>query len=94
MSSIIDTGSATCVIFGDSAGAVVVSAAEQPADSGLRRIDGAAATLHARGRQSAAGIAQTVDQRLHYVKQDGRAVFKFAVRKTERSRAGCSIATA
>ena len=25
----------------------------------------------------------TVDQRLHYVKQDGQAVFKFAVRKTE-----------
>ena len=25
----------------------------------------------------------TVDQRMHYVKQDGRAVFKFAVRKTE-----------
>jgi 3-oxoacyl-[acyl-carrier-protein] synthase-3 len=26
---------------------------------------------------------ETVDQRLHYVKQDGRTVFKFAVRKTE-----------
>ena len=26
---------------------------------------------------------ETVDQRLHYVKQDGRQVFKFAVRKTE-----------
>jgi 3-oxoacyl-[acyl-carrier-protein] synthase-3 len=26
---------------------------------------------------------QTVDERLHYVKQDGQAVFKFAVRKTE-----------
>ena len=26
---------------------------------------------------------ETVDQRLHYVKQDGQAVFKFAVRKTE-----------
>jgi 3-oxoacyl-[acyl-carrier-protein] synthase-3 len=25
----------------------------------------------------------TVEQRLHYVKQDGQAVFKFAVRKTE-----------
>jgi len=25
----------------------------------------------------------TVDQRLHYVKQDGQVVFKFAVRKTE-----------
>src|SRR5580765_4800200 len=26
---------------------------------------------------------ETVDQRLHYVKQEGRTVFKFAVRKTE-----------
>jgi 3-oxoacyl-[acyl-carrier-protein] synthase-3 len=26
---------------------------------------------------------ETVDQRMHYVKQDGRTVFKFAVRKTE-----------
>ena len=26
---------------------------------------------------------ETVDQRLHFVKQDGQAVFKFAVRKTE-----------
>ena len=26
---------------------------------------------------------QTVDERLHYVKQDGQTVFKFAVRKTE-----------
>jgi 3-oxoacyl-[acyl-carrier-protein] synthase-3 len=26
---------------------------------------------------------ETVDQRLHYVRQDGQAVFKFAVRKTE-----------
>ena len=26
---------------------------------------------------------ETVDQRLHYVKQDGQTVFKFAVKKTE-----------
>ena len=26
---------------------------------------------------------ETIDERLHYVKQDGQAVFKFAVRKTE-----------
>src|SRR5207249_12238260 len=26
---------------------------------------------------------ETVDRRMHYVKQDGAAVFKFAVRKTE-----------
>ena len=28
---------------------------------------------------------ETIDQRLHYVKQDGQAVFKFAVRNTEEA---------
>ena len=38
---------------------------------------------------------ETVDQRLHYVKQDGQAVFKFAVRKTRGDLpARCSIGTA
>jgi 3-oxoacyl-[acyl-carrier-protein] synthase-3 len=29
--------------------------------------------------------AETVEQRMHYVKQDGQAVFKFAVRNTEEA---------
>ena len=33
---------------------------------------------------------ETVDQRLHYVKQDGQTVFKFAVRKTEEIAAASS----
>jgi 3-oxoacyl-[acyl-carrier-protein] synthase III len=37
---------------------------------------------------------ETVDQRLHYVKQDGATVFKFAVRKTEEIRPRSSSATA
>jgi 3-oxoacyl-[acyl-carrier-protein] synthase-3 len=88
MSSIIDyTDRATCVIFGDGAGAVVVS----PATDGCGIIDFAHEVDGSGGRalfMPAGGSLQpasheTVDQRLHYVKQDGGAVFKFAVRKTE-----------
>jgi 3-oxoacyl-[acyl-carrier-protein] synthase III len=89
MSSIIDyTDRATCVLFGDGAGAVVVSPAS---DNGFGVIDfeneidgsgGAALCLPAGGSLRPASH-ETVEQRLHYVKQDGQAVFKFAVRKTE-----------
>jgi 3-oxoacyl-[acyl-carrier-protein] synthase-3 len=89
MSSIIDyTDRSTCVLFGDGAGAVVVSAA---AEDGYGIIDfeheidgsgGPALCMPAGGSRCPASH-ETVDQRLHYVKQDGQAVFKFAVRKTE-----------
>ncbi len=89
MSSIIDyTDRATCVIFGDGAGAVVVSVAEPGAPCILdfeHEIDGAgghALCMPAGGSLHPAS-RETVDQRLHYVKQDGATVFKFAVRKTE-----------
>ena len=39
--------------------------------------------VHAGRRQPRPPSHETVDQRLHYVKQDGQTVFKFAVRKTE-----------
>jgi 3-oxoacyl-[acyl-carrier-protein] synthase-3 len=89
MSSIIDyTDRNTCVLFGDGAGAVVVS----PADEGgpgiidfEHEIDGSggpALCMPAGGSLHPASH-ETVDQRLHYVKQDGKTVFKFAVRKTE-----------
>jgi 3-oxoacyl-[acyl-carrier-protein] synthase-3 len=89
MSSIIDyKDRATCVIFGDGAGAVVVSAAEA---GGPQIIDfehevdgggGGALCMPAGGSLKPASH-ETVDQRQHYVKQDGQTVFKFAVRKTE-----------
>ncbi|MPY90476.1 MAG: beta-ketoacyl-ACP synthase III [Luteitalea sp.] len=89
MSSIIDyTDRTTCVLFGDGAGAVVVSPAGA---DGLGIIDfaheidgsgGPALCMPAGGSRVPASHA-TVDQRLHYVKQDGPSVFKFAVRKTE-----------
>jgi 3-oxoacyl-[acyl-carrier-protein] synthase-3 len=89
MSSIIDyRDRATCVLFGDGAGAVVLA----PADDGgpaiidfAHEIDGSggpALCMPAGGSRLPASH-ETIDQRLHYVKQDGQAVFKFAVRKTE-----------
>ena len=89
MSSIIDyTDRTTCVLFGDGAGAVVVSPARdgEPGIIGFaHEIDGSggpALCMPAGGSRLPASH-ETVDQRMHYVKQDGQAVFKFAVRKTE-----------
>jgi 3-oxoacyl-[acyl-carrier-protein] synthase-3 len=90
MSSIIDyKDRATCVIFGDGAGAVVVSAAD--GNGGGRIVDfeheidgsGGPALCMPAGGSLRPPSHETVEQRLHYVKQDGQTVFKFAVRKTE-----------
>ncbi|PWT84698.1 MAG: 3-oxoacyl-ACP synthase [Blastocatellia bacterium] len=89
MSSILDyTDRSTCVLFGDGAGAVVVSAANGQDGAILdfeHEIDGSGgpALCMPAGGSLQPPSHETVDQRLHYVKQDGRAVFKFAVRKTE-----------
>jgi 3-oxoacyl-[acyl-carrier-protein] synthase-3 len=89
MSSIIDyTDRTTCVLFGDGAGAVVLAAAEDGEPHLIdfaHEIDGSggpALCMPAGGSRLPASH-ETVDQRLHYVKQDGQAVFKFAVRKSE-----------
>jgi 3-oxoacyl-[acyl-carrier-protein] synthase-3 len=89
MSSIIDyKDRATCVLFGDGAGAVVVSAAG-PGDGGIldfeHEVDGSGgpALCMPAGGSLRPASHETVDQRLHYVKQEGQTVFKFAVRKTE-----------
>lgn len=88
MSSIIDyTDRSTCVLFGDGAGAVVLSAAgpDEPClIDFLHEIDGnggPSLCMPAGGSRRPASH-ETVDQRQHYVKQDGAAVFKFAVRKS------------
>jgi 3-oxoacyl-[acyl-carrier-protein] synthase-3 len=90
MSSIIDyRDRSTCVLFGDGAGAVVVSAARGPDDGAIldfeHEIDGTGgpALCMPAGGSLRPPSHETVDQRLHYVKQDGQTVFKFAVRKTE-----------
>jgi 3-oxoacyl-[acyl-carrier-protein] synthase-3 len=91
MSSIIDyTDRTTCVLFGDGAGAAVIS--PSPGD-GLGFIDfthevdgsgGPALCMPAGGSKQPASH-ETVDQRLHYVHQDGQTVFRFAVRKNEET---------
>ncbi len=90
MSSIIDyKDRATCVIFGDGAGAVVVSAADGNGAGHIldfeHEIDGSGgpALCMPAGGSLRPPSHETVEQRLHYVKQDGQTVFKFAVRKTE-----------
>jgi 3-oxoacyl-[acyl-carrier-protein] synthase-3 len=88
MSSIIDyTDRATCVLFGDGAGAVVLGVSDDPEVGILdfeHQVDGSggpALCMPAGGSRQPAS-RDTVEQRLHYVKQEGQAVFKFAVRNT------------
>jgi 3-oxoacyl-[acyl-carrier-protein] synthase III len=89
MSSIIDyTDRSTCILFGDGAGAVVLSAAARDEPCILdftHEIDGtggAALCMPAGGSRRPASH-ETIDERLHYVKQDGQTVFKFAVKKNQ-----------
>ncbi len=86
MSSIIDyTDRATCVLFGDAAGAVLL----EPSVDGtgimdaLIRSDGAGMIhLHQKaGGSRMPASAETVAKRLHYVHQEGAAVYKFAIAK-------------
>jgi 3-oxoacyl-[acyl-carrier-protein] synthase-3 len=91
MSSIIDyTDRATCVLFGDGAGAVVLKAEDGDGPGIIdfaHEIDGSggpALCMPAGGSRMPASH-ETVEKRLHYVKQDGQTVFKFAVRKTEEA---------
>jgi len=87
MSSIINyQDRATCVIFGDGAGAVLLEPAADN-DPGiidfLHEVDGSGGcSLYMPGGGSLhPASAETVDKKMHYVHQDGQAVFKYAVRK-------------
>jgi 3-oxoacyl-[acyl-carrier-protein] synthase III len=86
MSSIIDyRDRATCVLFGDAAGAVLL----EPNDVGygimdsLIRSDGSGMIhLHQKaGGSRMPPTTETVAKRLHYVHQEGAAVYKFAIAK-------------
>ena len=87
MSSIIDyTDRATCVIFGDGAGAVTLEPAEDDSVGMIdfiHEVDGSGGcSLYMPGGGSLhPATHETVDKKMHYVHQDGQAVFKFAVRK-------------
>jgi 3-oxoacyl-[acyl-carrier-protein] synthase-3 len=86
MTSIIDfQDRATCVLFGDGAGAVLV----EPAEDGecgiidfMLRSDGSGGHfLYMPGGGSLnPASTETVQKKMHYVHQDGKNVFKFAVR--------------
>jgi len=93
MSRIIDyTDRATCILFGDAAGAMLV----EPAGDGedelgyidfIGEVDGSGGDflkMPAGGSRLPASH-ETVDKRLHYVFQDGNQVFKYAVRKMYES---------
>lgn len=86
MSGIIDfEDRATCVLFGDAAGAVLL----EPADDELgvldylHEIDGSGGQFlfMPGGGSLNPPTHETVEQKMHYVHQEGQAVFKYAVRK-------------
>jgi 3-oxoacyl-[acyl-carrier-protein] synthase-3 len=80
------TDRATCVLFGDGGGAVLLEPAEEGEigfiDS-VNEIDGAGGvSLNLKGGGSLnPSTHETVDKKMHYIYQDGPAVYKFAVRK-------------
>jgi len=86
MSSILDyTDRATCILFGDGAGAVIL----EPADDGVGIIDfvheidgsGGCSLYMPAGGSLHPATPETVAKKMHFVPQEGGAVFKYAVRK-------------
>lgn len=91
MSRIIDyQDRATCILFGDGAGAVIVEAAGE-GDEGLGFIDfmgeidgsGGDYLKMPGGGSRMPATAESVANRMHYVHQEGQQVFKFAVQKMQ-----------
>src|SRR5580698_2254356 len=77
---------ATCVLFGDGAGAVLVEASDGPSEGILdfaHDIDGSGGcNLYMPGGGSLHPASQqTIDNRMHFVHQEGAQVFKYAVRR-------------
>jgi 3-oxoacyl-[acyl-carrier-protein] synthase-3 len=87
MTSILDFNDrATCVLFGDGAGAALVEACEDDEEGILdfiHDVDGSGARhLHMpAGGSRRPTSRETVEQRMHYVRQEGPQVFKYAVRR-------------
>src|SRR6201996_2116882 len=80
------TDRTTCVLFGDGGGAVLLEPAEEGEigfiDS-VNEIDGSGGvSLNLQGGGSLnPPTHETIDKKMHYIHQDGQAVYKFAVRK-------------
>jgi len=87
MTSILDyQDRATCVLFGDGAGAVILEPADGAQEGILdfaHDIDGSGGpALYMPGGGSLRPASrETVEKRMHYVHQDGGSVFKYAVRR-------------
>ena len=86
MTSILDyKDRTTCVLFGDAAGAVILEPRED--GSGIldfaHEVDGSGACYlqMPAGGSLRPATHETVEQGLHYIKQQGQHVFKYAVRK-------------
>lgn len=85
MSSLIDyTDRQTCVLFGDGAGAMLVEATTEEGvgvQNSYLRTDGKGLPfLHMKAGGSVCPASHfTVDHRLHYLYQEGRTVFRYAV---------------
>ena len=85
MSAIVDyTDRATCIIFGDGAGAVLLEPTTETIGvmESILRTDGSGSQyLHMKaGGSLKPASAETVANREHYAYQEGQAVFKFAVK--------------
>ena len=83
MSAVIDyTDRATCVLFGDGAGAVLIEPNQKYGvmDAVIHSDGSGAKHLHQKaGGSRMPPSAESVAKRLHYVHQEGAAVYKFAV---------------
>ncbi|MCI6550005.1 MAG: ketoacyl-ACP synthase III [Prevotella sp.] len=85
MSSLVDyQDRQTCVLFGDGAGAVLLEATEEEGvglqDTYLRTDGKGLPFLHLKAGGSVCPASHfTVDHRLHYLYQEGRSVFRYAV---------------
>lgn len=88
MSRILDyTDRSTCILFGDAAGAMLIEPTED-ADGFIgfvNEIDGSGGDYlkMPAGGSRMPSTKESVEQRMHFVKQDGGQVFKYAVRKME-----------
>lgn len=79
----------TCVLFGDGAGACVLERCEEgsgilSSELGSDGTNGQVLSQPAGGSRLPASI-ETLEDRLHYIKMDGKEVFKFAVRVMEKA---------
>lgn len=89
LSKVIDWGHrSTCVLFGDGAGAAVLTSSENPSiisfDLGAAGNLGKAITIPGT-HFSEEDLAQRGNERSHVIRMDGREVFKFATRKMASS---------